>query len=171
MVIIYIQKFLHSDWHRPCQLIPNSAKNWKFFECRKTKLVQKVEIKYDWRVPRKIVTKLIIHLKKLLGSDWLKRSAFLVNTAQKSVTWVQITTKAAGGQPTYFEDRWRSCETFRRFPKITRSLPKITEDHTKPSEDFRRSPEHFRRSPEYFLSFLKIARTLPNISEDHPNTS
>ena len=25
-LIIYIQKFLHSDWQRACQLIPNSAK-------------------------------------------------------------------------------------------------------------------------------------------------
>ena len=28
-----------------------------FFECRKTKLVQKVEIKNNWQVPRKTVTK------------------------------------------------------------------------------------------------------------------
>ena len=116
-------------------------------------------------------------MKKLLGSDWLKRSAFLVNTVQKRVTVqksetrVQITTKisevktkTAGGQPTYFEDRRRSCETFRRFPKTVRSLPKITEDHTKPSEDSRRSPEHFRMFP-------KITRTLPKFTEDYPNTS
>ena len=83
------------------------------------------------------------------------------NTVQKSETRVQITTKisevetkTAGGQPMYFEDRRRSCETFQRFPKTVRSLLKTTEDHTKPSIDFRRSPEHF-----------------PNISEDHPNTS
>ena len=39
-----MKKFLHADWLRACQLIPNSAKTWNFFECRKTKLVQKVEI-------------------------------------------------------------------------------------------------------------------------------
>ena len=39
---IHKKKFLHADWLRACQLIPNSAKT--FFECRKTKLVQKVEI-------------------------------------------------------------------------------------------------------------------------------
>ena len=109
---------------------------------------------------------LIIHLKKLLRSDWLKRSAFLVNTVQKSVTRVQITTKisevktkTARGQPMYFEDCQRSCETFQRFPKTVRNLPKITEDHTKPPVDFRRSPEHFRKFP-------KIVRTLPTISGD-----
>ena len=97
---------------------------------------------------------LITHLKKLLGSDWLKRSAFLVNTVQESETRVQITTKisevktkTAGGQPMYFEDRRRSCETFRR-----------------PYEAFRRAHETFRRFP-------KITRTLPNVFEDHPNTS
>ena len=36
---------------------PKQCKKLKFFECRKTKLVQKVEIKNDGRVPRKTVTK------------------------------------------------------------------------------------------------------------------
>ena len=132
-----------------------------------------------------VIYTLIIHLKKLLGSDWLKRSAFLVNTGrkgystvQKSETRVQITTKisevktkTAGGQPMYFEDRRRSCETFRRpyeafrrLLKTTRNLPKIFEDHPNTSECF-------RRSPEYFRSFPKITRTFSYISEDHPNTS
>ena len=104
---------------------------------------------------------LIIHLKKLPRSDWLKRSTFLVNTVQKSVTRVQITTKisevktkTAKGQPMYFEDRWRSCEAFRKLPKTTRNRPKISEDHPNNSEDF-------RRSPKYVWSFPKIARTLP----------
>ena len=87
---------------------------------------------------------------------------------QKSETRVQITTKISevktktgGGQPMYFEDRRRLCETFRRFPKTVRSLPKITEDRPN-------TFECLRRSPEYFRSFPKITRTLPNISEDHP---
>ena len=112
------------------------------------------------------IYKVIIHLKKLLSSDWLKRSAFLVNTVQKSETRVQITTKisevktkTAGGQPIYFKVHRRSCETFRRFPKITWTLPKITEDHMKPSKDFRRSPENFRRFP-------KISQIFPKFSED-----
>ena len=42
-LIIYMKKFLHFDWLRACQLIPNSAKKI-FFACRKTTLVQKVEI-------------------------------------------------------------------------------------------------------------------------------
>ena len=137
------------------------CKKLKFFECRKTKLVQKVEIKYDWRVPRKIVTKLIIHLKKLLGSDWLKRSAFLGNTVQKSVTRVQITMKTAGG-PT---------DVFRRPLKIVWNLPKISEDHTKPSKDYRRPHETFRRFPKIAQTLLKITRILPKFSEDRPNTS
>ena len=36
---------------------PTQWKNLKFFECRKTKLVQKVEIKNDWQVPWKTVAK------------------------------------------------------------------------------------------------------------------
>ena len=141
-------------------------------------------------VPLKLLSRavfflaIIIHLKKLLGSDWLKRSAFLVNivqkrvTVQKSETRVQITTKisevktkTAGGQPMYFEDRRRLCETFRRFPKTVWSLPKTTEDHTKPSEDFRRSPEHFRMFSKITRTLPKFSEDCPNTSEDHPNTS
>ena len=91
---------------------------------------------------------------------------------QKSETRVQITTKisevktkTAGGQPMYFEDRRRLCETFRRFPKTVRSLPKTTEDHTKHSEDFRRSPEHFRMFSKITRTLPKIVRTVPIISE------
>ena len=29
-LIIYFQKFQHSDWQRGCELIPNSAKSWIF---------------------------------------------------------------------------------------------------------------------------------------------
>ena len=97
---------------------------------------------------------------------------------QKSETRVQITTKisevktkTAGGQPMYFEDRRRLCETFRRFPKTVRSLPKTTEDHTKPSEDFRRSPEHFRMFSKITRTLPKFSEDCPNTSEDHPNTS
>ena len=127
-------------------------------------------------------TLLIIHLKKLLGSDWLKRSAFLVNTVQKRVTQCRKVK--------------HECKLKRRYPKLKRRLPeanrcisktaedraKPSEDRTKPSEDYRRPHETFRRfpkitrtfsecfrrSPEYFR---KIARILPNISEDCPNTS
>ena len=90
---------------------------------------------------------------------------------QKSETRVQITTKisevktkTAGGQPTYFEDRRRSCETFRRFPKTTRNLRKISEDRPNTSECSRRSPEYFRSLP-------MITRTLPKMYEDRPNIS
>ena len=30
VVIIYMKKFLHADWLKTCQLIPNSAKTWNF---------------------------------------------------------------------------------------------------------------------------------------------
>ena len=33
---------------------PKKCKNLKFFECRKTKLVQKVEIKNDWQVQKEV---------------------------------------------------------------------------------------------------------------------
>ena len=106
----------------------------------------------------------LIHLKKLLGSDWLKRSAFLVNTVQKRVTQCRKVK--------------HECKLQRRYPKLKRRLleanrciSKTAKDRAKPSKDFRRSPEHFRM-------FLKITRILPkfsedypNISEDHPNTS
>ena len=41
----------------------------------------------------------------------------------------------------YFEDRQRSCETFRRFPKITRMRPKFSEQRPNTSEDFGQSLE------------------------------
>ena len=56
LLTIYIQKILHSDWQRACQLIPKVQK-LKFFECRKTKLVPNVEIKNDGQVPQNAVTK------------------------------------------------------------------------------------------------------------------
>ena len=118
----------------------------------------------------------IIHLKKLLGSDWLKRSAFLVNTVQKSVTRVQITTKisevktkTARGQPMYFGDRRRSCETFRRFLKIARTFPKIIRILPKFSKDGRNTSEDLRQSPEISKDhwiFLKLFQVL----EDKGNT-
>jgi len=57
VVIIYMKKFLHADWLTACQLIPNSARTLNFFECRKTKLVQKVEIKLiDRKVAKEKLT-------------------------------------------------------------------------------------------------------------------
>ena len=57
----------------------------------------------------------------------------------------------------YFEDRRRSCETFRRpyeafrrLPKTTRNLPKISEDR----------PNIFRVFPKITRVFPKIARRL-----------
>ena len=99
---------------------------------------------------------------------------------QKSETRVQIKTKiseiktkTAGGQPMYFEDRRRSCETFRRLneafrrlPKTTRNLPKISEDPRTFSECFRRSSEYFRRLPEYFRRLSEHFRRLTTISAD-----
>ena len=113
---------------------------------------------------RCIFSKLIIHLKKLLGSDWLKRSAFLVNTVQKRVTQCRKVK--------------HECKLQRRYPKLKRRLleanrciSKTAEDRAKPSKDFRRPYEAFRRPHETFRRFPKITRTLPNVSEDHPNTS
>ena len=76
---------------------------------------------------------------------------------QKSVTRVQITTKISevktkttGGQPIYFEDHRRSCETFRRLPKSTRNLPKIARTLPKTiSGDLRRSPDIFEAFPSF----------------------
>ena len=44
-LITYMKKFLHSDWLRACQLIPNSAKTWHFFSAREWNWVQSCEIK------------------------------------------------------------------------------------------------------------------------------
>ena len=38
-----------------------------------------------------VITKLIIYMKKLLDSDWLRAVQFKCNTSAKSVTPVQIT--------------------------------------------------------------------------------
>ena len=56
-LIIYVKKIFHADWLRACQLIPNSAKTWNFFDCWKTKLVQKLEIKLiDRKVAKEKLT-------------------------------------------------------------------------------------------------------------------
>ena len=56
-LIVYIQKFLHSDWQRACQLIPNSA---KIFECRKGLIT--------WRISSRAgISARLIGLKFQLG--------------------------------------------------------------------------------------------------------
>ena len=105
-----------------------------------------------------------------IDSDWQKRSAFLVNTVQKSVTQVQIQQR----YPKLKRRLPEATDVFWRPPKIVRNLPKISEDRMKPSKDyrrpretfrrFRRSPEHFRRSPEYFRRLPKHFWRLATIS-------
>ena len=43
-----------------------------------------------------VFTLLIIHMKKLLDSDWLRAVQFKCNTSAKSVTPVQITHRNSG---------------------------------------------------------------------------
>ena len=43
-----------------------------------------------------IILMLIIHMKKLLDSDWLRAVQFKCNTSAKSVTPVQITHRNSG---------------------------------------------------------------------------
>ena len=117
----------------------------------------------------------VYHLLILLSSDWLKRSTFLVNTVQKSVTWVQlittkiseVKTKTADGQLIYFEDCAKPSEDSRRTPEHLRGLPKTTQNLPKiaqtPLEDFRRSAEYFQRfpkMPEHFWKLVTISRDL-----------
>ena len=111
-----------------------------------------------------MISDLIIHLKKLLGSDWLKRSAFLVNTVQKRVTQCRKVK--------------HECKLQRRYPKLKRRLPeanrcisKTADDRAKPSEDRTKPSEDYRRPHETFRKFPKIARTFPSVSEDHPSIS
>ena len=42
------------------------------------------------------ITRLIIYMKKLLDSDWLRAVQFKCNTSAKSVTPVQITHRNSG---------------------------------------------------------------------------
>ena len=105
------------------------------------------------------LNELIIHLKKLLGSDCLKRSAFLVNTVQKRVTQCRKVK--------------RECKLQRRYPKLKRRLPeanrcisKTAEDRAKPSEDFRRPPEYFRRTPEHFRRAPEYFRRFPKTCDN-----
>ena len=76
---------------------------------------------------------------------------------QKSVTRVQITTKisevktkTAEGQPIYFEDRRRSCETFQRSPNTSK-------DRLNTSGDFRRLAEYFQSFPKIPEHFRRLA--------------
>ena len=124
---------------------------------------------------------LIIHLKKLLGSDWLKRSAFLVNTVQKRVTQCRKVKHECKLQRRYPKLKRRLLEANRCISKTAedRAKPskdrtKASEQHTKPSEDFRRSPEHFRmfsKITRILPKFSEDCRTCPNVSEGHPNPS
>ena len=93
---------------------------------------------------KSLVSMLIKHLKKLLGSDWLKRSAFLVNTVQKRVTRVQITTKIS-------EVKTKTAGG--------RCISKTAKDCAKPSDNF-------QRSPKYFRSFPNFARILPKTCDN-----
>ena len=43
-----------------------------------------------------MIIELVIHLKKLLDSDWLRAVHFKCNTGAKSVTPVQITHRNSG---------------------------------------------------------------------------
>ena len=43
-----------------------------------------------------VISGLIIHMKKLLDSDWLRAVQFKCNTSAKSVTPVQITHRNSG---------------------------------------------------------------------------
>ena len=46
--------------------------------------------------PQLFLSGLIIHMKKLLDSDWLRAVQFKCNTSAKSVTPVQITHRNSG---------------------------------------------------------------------------
>ena len=52
----YIQKFLHSDWQRACQLI-QTVQELEFFLVQKDEISGKSWVKNDWQVPWKTVTK------------------------------------------------------------------------------------------------------------------
>ena len=85
-------------------------------------------------------------MKKLLDSARLQSVQFKCNTNAKSVTPVQIMTKASEVSPKKPGEPWR-------LPKLNRGIPKITKVYPKASEDYRR--------------VLKITRSLPKIFEDY----
>ena len=127
-------------------------------------------------------TILIIHLKKLLGSDWLKRSAFLVNTVQKRVTQCRKVKHECKLQRRYPKLKRRLLEANRCISKtaVDRAKPsedrtKSSEEHTKPSEDFRKSPENVRMFskitrilPKFFRRLFEHVRTFPKITRIFP---
>ena len=75
-----------------------------------------------------IIIVLIIHMKKLLDSDWLRAVQFKCNTSAKSVTPVQITHRNSGLW--FVERHWESCRPMisckRQWPKFcTETLKKF----------------------------------------------
>ena len=50
---------------------------------------------FDFEITR-MISDLIIHMKKLLDSDWLRAVQFKCNISAKSVTPVQITHRNSG---------------------------------------------------------------------------
>ena len=119
-------------------------------------------------------SRLIIHLKKFLHSDWLREMQFLGNKMQNRGNSVQKEVTQCNLQlryPKISEDHPNTSEDFRRSPNNSEDHPNISKGHPNTSEDFRRSPEHFRRFAKVTRILLKITLKVPKISEDHPNAS
>ena len=55
-LIIYMKKFLQSDWQRACQLILNYAENWNLVQNVENEW-KKVEIRNDWQASPKPLPK------------------------------------------------------------------------------------------------------------------
>ena len=87
-----MQKFLHFDWQRVCQLI-QTVQKFEFFCVQKDEISAKVEIKNDWQVPwntgtkTKWRTRLIAENNNVLIQS-LKDKA--KNTQQRTNNWINV---------------------------------------------------------------------------------
>ena len=76
---------------------------------------------------------ILVYMKKVLDSDWLRAVQLTCNTSTKRVTPVQITTKSS----VVYSPKKPGEKT-------------ISEGHPRCSENYRSQPEDFQRFPKIF---------------------
>ena len=120
-----------------------------------------------------ILPRLIIYMKKIIDSDWLRAVQFKCNTSAKSVTPVQMATKIF--QTLFRRNLENAKYGFRRlfgcsesYPKLTRRPSKVTQECWRPHQEFRRFPIIKRRFRGYCRRLTEDFRRLTKVAEDGP---
>ena len=114
---------------------------------------------------KRAVSLVIIRLKKLLDSDWLRAMQFKCNTSvncNEDKTKTRRLPEANRCISKNAVDRAKPSEDFRISYETFWILPIVSEDHPNASEDFRRLATisgHLRRSPDILEAFPSFGRS------------